>query len=746
MKESAHFFDPALEQLYTQQLANNAISWDHNCTELRQLFYQLNQSGQAHNTLPRAYTFIQHQLKQVEQNDVSKMSQGYSVDKLSSLQVANIAPLPKQLWTQDNLHNWVKQTATVLLTQPYWLQSISPAASSQTLISGQLMSLYLQLTGKNQSGIDLRQSYQALLLATGTKTPSLHSHWFSQQPELIPEVLGFATLQLALFWFPRVLLPEILGFTLAYCQMPSIIEVCFPEYHTSGNFFQQRQSLLQQQIPPLQQCIHAYLNLFPQQAQPLWRRIQNGFSLYQLQMQRSSEKFKDTLESSALTQQAVAKLLQQKTVAAIGHHQKIQLQGMSLDKWFTGLPDNTPQFLQALIQSGYVDKQNPDNSRLLKLFEFKGPMFGVLNRSEQNIILSWLQDELKVSVATTSSATGHNAGAVFSRENIGRPSRLKTVPIHTQNNLPRFKKKTNYAKLSNRELYYYLVNVDLFPDVLPTAKIKVHKLLHACALFNPLPFKHYSHQQLDAYIKNIYQREINTYKPLQGVPKISKEAYIWGFEQVAPLILIDGCWIQNSLTLQNINPEICEILFSIYCDEIGNGQPEQNHPFIFQQLLDSLAIRVPPAYSREFIAHSGFINSAFDLPVYMLSLSSFSVEFLPELLGLNMAIELSGLGKSYMRLVDDWNYWGIDPSIANIHISIDNYASGHAFLAKKAIQIYMDELMQKTANPLLLDRHWRRIYNGYAALRFVGGRFKFGLPIWYFMHKFKRKHALSNTP
>ena len=127
----------------------------------------------------------------------------------------------------------------------------------------------------------------------------------------------------------------------------------------------------------------------------------------------------------------------------------------------------------------------------------------------------------------------------------------------------------------------------------------------------------------------------------------------------------------------------------------------------------------------------------------MLSLSSFSVEFLPELLGLNMAIELSGLGKSYMRLVDDWNYWGIDPSIANIHISIDNYASGHTFLAKKAIQLYMDGIMQNTGNRAIMNSHWKRIYSGYASLRFVGGRFKFGLPIWYLIYKFKHKHGLE---
>ncbi len=751
MNKPTHFFDPALEQLYTQQLMDCSIAWENNTAELRHLFYQLNQSEPAHNIMPRAYAFIKHKLKQAEQSYATEIIQDYTVDKPAILQASKIPPLAKQLGTEENLYSWIEQTTAVLLTQPNWLQNTSPAAASQTVISVQLMSLYLQLTQKGQTGVNLQQSYHALLLATGIKIPNLYSYNFSQQPELLPEVLGFATLQLALSRFPRVLLPEILGFTLAYCQAPSIIEVCFPEHHIPGLFFQQRQSLLQQQIKPVLQCITTYLDLFPRQAHVLWLRIQNGFWLYQLQMQRNREQFNDTLTASLSTQQAVIKLLQQKSVAAIGHHQTIQLQGKSLDQWFTGLPENTQEFLHALIQSEYVDKQNLVNSRLLKLFTFKGPMFGVLNKPEQDILLNWLQKELKQTATSInedlapplSAATKNIPGPVFSRENMDYHARLNNDLTQEINISSHVKQKANYAKLSNRELYYYLVNVDLFPDALPTAKAKLRKLLHACALFNPRPFNHYSHKQLNNFINNIYQREISTYKPLQGQPKISKAAYIWGFEQIAPLILIDGCWIQNSMALQNINPEICEIFFSIYCDEIGCGQLEQNHPFIFQRLLDSLSIHVPSVYSKEFIEHLAFINSAFDLPVFMLSLSSFSVEFLPELLGLNMAIELSGLGKSYMRLVDDWNYWGIDPSIARIHISIDNYATGHAFLAEKAIQIYMDGVMQCTGNPAVLDSHWRRIYSGYAALRFIGGRFKYGLPIWYLIHKFKNQHNIG---
>lgn len=738
MKLPSHFFDPELEQLYIQQLADSPIAWSDNSLELRDLFYQLNQPDPMPHIIARAYGFIKHKLKQVDLVYASEITQDYSVNKLTSLQVSDLPPLPRQLQTQENLSLWLRQTAAVLLTQPCWLEHICSSASSQSIISMQLMSLYMQLTGKNQQGIDIQQSYQGMFLSTGNKLPKLHSHSFSQRAELIPEVLGFATLQLALSRFPRVFLPEILGFSLAYCQLPTLIEICFPKPQTSGVFFQQRQQQLEKQIPLLLKCITSYLQLFPQQTPVLWQRILKGFYLHQLQVQYAGEQFKETLTAST-DYQAVISILQQKAVAAVGHHQKIHLQGISLDKWFAGSPDNTQEFLQALVQSDYIDKKNIENSRLLKLFNFGGPMFGVLDKSEQDILLSWLKYELKT--VPTSSKCG--VGTVFSRENIGSPSRLKTAPTVAINKLP-LKQKIRNVKLNNRDLYYYLLNIDLFPDVLPAAKSKVNKLLRACALLNPLPFRHYSHQQFDTYIENIYQREMAAYRPLQETPRISKEAYIWGFEQIAPLILIDGCWIQNSLALQQSTPEISDILFAIYGDEIGNGQLEQNHPYIFQQLLDSLSIHLPPTYSKAFSKHPGFINSAFDLPVYMLSLSSFSVEFLPELLGLNMAIELSGLGKSYMRLVDDWKYWGIDPRIASIHISIDNYASGHTFMAKKAIQLYMDGIMQTTSNIALLDSHWRRVFTGYASLRFVGGHFKFSLPLNYLIYKYTHKLGRGN--
>ena len=721
MNKPVHPFDPALTELFSQSVTDRPVSKENS----RHLFYQLNQAEQYPDILPCAHDFISQKLKAVETTYSSSFISNYSEEKLASLQSTDIAPITDHILTQDNLKFCINQSAAILLTQPCWLQNISRTAFSQTETSIQLISLYLQLTSATQQDNVLLDSYRSLLLANGIKIPALHSYSYSQQADIFTETFDFAALQLALALFPRVLLAEILGFTLAYCQMPTLIDVCFPNHQLQSNYFKLRHKKMVKQIPALLQCIANYLTLFPRQKQQLWSRLQNGFWFYHQQMQCCRDKINDTLTNPLSTQQAVAQLFNKKAMAAIGHHQKIELDGVSLDKWFSEMPANSQAFLHALKKSEYVDRQKAEDSPILKLFDFKGPMFGILNQHEYNLLKNWLKDE---AAETSQHQIEHSEQA----EKTATPLPL-SLPLQSAK---------KYGQLNNRELYYYLINADLFPDVLPPAKYKANKLLKLTRLFNRLPFKHYSHEQFDAYIENLYQHEIEAYQPLQGKPKFSKEAYVWGIEQIAPMILIDGCWIQNSLMLQNINPEICDILFSIYCDEIGNGKLEQNHPYIFQQLLDSLSIQLPPVHSKDFVNHSEFIDSAFDLPVYMLSLSCSSAEFFPELLGLNMAIELSGLGKSYMGLVDDWNYWGIDSTIANIHISIDNYASGHTFLAKKAIQLYMDEIMQRTGNRSILDKHWQRIYSGYASLRFVGTRFKLGLPIRYLSYKFRHKPAL----
>ncbi len=483
------------------------MQWENNDIDTRKLFYQLNQSGNNQDVMHNAYAFIVQRIKAL---DFGCSAIELNDDPLGSLKTPAIPPLSETLQTQDNLYTCINQTAATQLTQVCWLQNISQACYSQSDIAVQLMSLNLQLAGAGCEGTNIQQLYRALILTSGHEPPVLHSYDYSQQPEVVPEVYDFAVVQLALTRFPRVLLPEILGFTLAYCQTPTLLEVCFPHQQQALPFFKLHRQLAESQLQPLRSCILNYLGLFPEQQQPLWQRVQKGFWLYQRQMQICRDGLQKKMATPRTARQAMVQLLLDKAPVAIGHHQKVQLQGKTLDLWFAGLPANGNEFLLALTQSEYVNKKSPQHSRLLVLFDFKGPMFGVLDQSEIDIIKNWLNSGLEEG---SPEAIEEQQKIVVSNNNLASVSR-------------QLQKK--YVNLSNRELYYYLVNADLFPDVLPVAQAKVRNRLRARALFNPLPFKHYSHQQFDAYIDTIYQQEISAYQPLQGKPKISRDAYIWG--------------------------------------------------------------------------------------------------------------------------------------------------------------------------------------------------------------------------
>jgi hypothetical protein len=109
-----------------------------------------------------------------------------------------------------------------------------------------------------------------------------------------------------------------------------------------------------------------------------------------------------------------------------------------------------------------------------------------------------------------------------------------------------------------------------------------------------------------------------------------------------------------------------------------------------------------------------------------MAISQFPNEFLSELLGLNMAIELSGLGKVYLRLADELRYWGINPAIVNLHTTIDNTASGHAALAQQAIALHLDSVAAN-AGEAHMQQHWRRVYTGYCSLHSAAAFFKWAL-------------------
>lgn len=723
MNDVAEPFDPALKPVFSEAAYRAARACRQ---DARSLFHALQQGGEEPGLYPLAYHYIEQQLSRLGPLGAAAFPETLGHEQILRALHIDAAAWPTQKSTAEQLKDCLLQIQPIALTEPYWLRTVLQTANNQTLAALKLSSVYSALA----AGDRLAKPFRALSLQAGCDMPDPVSIAFAEQCGVETLFFEFAALQIALAYFPRVFFPELLGFTLAFCRTPSLLE-CFDACVDPGltHYLEGRRRMLAPAIPTLTATIGAYLHDFAERKVELWQRIASGFALYRRSVEHCEQRLRERCAHPETAYALVAKMLADKAPAAFGHHRKVKLGGRTLDDWFAEQPFNSRDFLAALRASPYVDRENPAASRLLQLFAFEGPMFGVLTTSDRQCLKRWLVEA--------------DAGL----EDVACPvepnSNISWLPSATQTALDFPSPQPSPSgeglwRLSRRELFYYLVNADLYPDVLPAAERCVNRVLRAARLFQRLPFKHYSHQAFAGYVDALYQREVKAYRSLTGKPRLSKAAYLFGIEQFAPAILTDGCWLQHVNRLRGgHHAAVAELLYKIYDDETGNGIDAQNHPAIYRRLLDNQAIRLPPIYDPAFCRHAGFIDSAFDIPVYLMAISLFPSAYLPELLGLNLAIELSGLGRVYLRLSEELKYWGIDPKIVDVHLTIDNPASGHTALAQRAIRLYLDHLLGDAEK----DAHWRRIYTGYCSLATASRTFKYALVYRYLIRQFDSRDS-----
>ncbi len=729
-------FASDLTPVFFKPMATSTLEHPSNS---RELFHTLIHISEHYPALPYVYGYLTHHLQAIKAQYASEFSENYVPKRLDALlktpAVNSQIKLPKTA-----LNSFLVQYAPICFTELSWLATITQTVTNQAPLAIDLMAMCLRLSANGLSASNKRAIYCGHLLASDIDLPALHTKAFAQHSCIPDEIFDLAAIQLALAQFPRVFFPEILGVSWSHLNSATLPEMLLPDSNDGNlpNFLSQKTQQRKQEIPQLETIINAYLSEFSQQADSLWQRIQTGYWLHQHQLSLCSQAIFAQINTIFSPRQSLEHLLATLIPHAIGHHGNIRLGAKTIDEWFKETPFKSVNFLATLLHSPYVDRVKPENSKLLKLFDFNGSMFGVLDDNGTQIIKEWLLSEL-------------NPGLAHGKKNksVSQKLGLRSIAAYPERKTTSFmafnqkaESQVNFATLSNKDLYFYLVNSDLYPEVLSTAKIKVNQVLTLAKLFNRLPFKTYSHEAFEGFIKGIYQHETTTYKPLTKKPKLSKDAYIWGIEQFAPTILTDGSWLQTIYQLNNHpNYAIGALLQKIYQDETGNGILARNHPHIYHELLHSLNIDLPPVYSKDFTQHPGFIRSAFDIPLFLMAIAKFPSTYLPELLGLNMAIELSGLGKVYLRLSQELKFWGINPAIVDVHISIDNLASGHSALAITAIQYYLDEITA-TCGDSMMQAHWRRIYTGFCSLQTVSTRFKFSL-IWQYL--FKRAFANHNA-
>ena len=606
--------------------------------------------------------------------------------------------------------------APCLLLQPCWLQSTGHTNIAHTPTLAFLFRIYAASVGhESRAGLN-RNRIRLALQKDGLSMPQMESFASVIQSGIPDWAFRPPTVYLSLSQNIRAFVPEVLGFTLAhvFAAPPMLYPSFFRAIESSG-----ASSLADAQESPTEdkqnviQAIESYLS--DQSETTGWEQMQSGFKLYLKLHSELAVNIEKHLAQYQTREQRVINIFRSKASYAAGHHRDLKLGDRPLDEWFLAKEFDGDVFLKELFEAGYFDRKSPRDSIFLKqLIAFDGPMFGVFTKQEVNTIVDWLEN-LHANQSTVSGAFFEDTPP-FQREQQPIPSVIQ-----------------NYTR---RDLFYSLLNIDHSPEILPVAKKRVKRVLAGASQSigrkntDDLGLARYSHQAFEKRIQTLYQKEIKKYQRFKPPPKIGKKVYEWGILQFAPTILVDGCWLQSIARVDCWDSRVNSKLFQILVDEIGDGIPEQNHPNVYRKLLKSIDISLPPVDTRAFAQHSVFLDTAFDIPNYLLAISHFPKTFLPEIIGLNLAIELGGLGAVYQRLVDELEFWEIDSQIIRLHISIDNLASGHSAIATGVIMLYLDGILNQHGYEAMQD-HWNRIRTGYNALGFVTQRFKLAI-LWQY--------------
>lgn len=152
----------------------------------------------------------------------------------------------------------------------------------------------------------------------------------------------------------------------------------------------------------------------------------------------------------------------------------------------------------------------------------------------------------------------------------------------------------------------------------------------------------------------------------------NKSHALFFLQAVGPTKLVDGAWLYG--LLQHWRDPRFEGLICTYLEELGDGNPAQNHVVIYRKLLAEHGLQ-----DTGVIADEHYLQGAIQL-----ALGEASEEFLPEVIGYNLGYEQLPL--HLLISAYELSELGIDPYYFTLHVTIDNASTGHAHKAVQSVR------------------------------------------------------------
>lgn len=391
----------------------------------------------------------------------------------------------------------------------------------------------------------------------------------------------------------------------------------------------------------------------------------------------------------------MAGVVRRKAREAAVYHKQSSLNGCPMSSHFEGAAADPWPLVEALAASRYVRPGDPGRSPLVNgLVSAQGPMFRVFPPRELDDIRAWI-DQLPALERAI-------------------PKARAAQPLLWTKSAPDVER--GFAPSGIREAYFLLQGRALAPatrsyamDYATRWLVNAGRAKANCERSLPECWPQHGLREWLLAQHDLHGRAFEDARK-DSVP--AKEDVIASTLQLAPLILIDGAWLQGFTDINQACSEVGRPLFETFWDELGNGKIALNHPKIYRDLLASMDVRLAATGSWDFASDTRIRDDSFRLPVYWLCLGKLPLTFMPEILGLNLAMELSGVGDGYREARRFLMSHGFSTHFVDLHNTIDNVATGHSAWAADAIDRYMTPYR----GDKLSDDRWLRIRVGYASL------------------------------
>ncbi len=401
----------------------------------------------------------------------------------------------------------------------------------------------------------------------------------------------------------------------------------------------------------------------------------------------------------------MAELVRLRGREASAYHQDFRLADRPLGEMFAAARTDPGPLLESLAASRLVRPGRPDASPLLTgLVAASGPMFRIFSPRDTMVIRRWI---------ASLPAEPAGPGAAWRAASPGFPATVGYAAALDQ--VPREPPRPARAPLGLRDAYHALQSRAQDAQVRAFAREYTRDWLAACARelagADVLPPAQWSAVNLRNWLIAQHARQLA--EPAGQAS--DREELIDSTVQLAPMILLDGAWLRGFTDYSQVSTDVGYSLFATYWDELGNGDPALNHPLIYRELLAEMGVRLPPTGSEKFARWPGFREASFRLPVYWLCVGSLPQTLLAETLGLNLAMELSGVGGGYRRAATSLHAHGFSSRFVDIHNTIDNVATGHSAWAVDAICAYMSEVLRLLGAAAQVQA-WSRVRLGFRSL------------------------------